>query len=290
MSSIKKAVKRVFRPIKKIAKKIAKPALIIGATLFTAGIVSGGFTAFSSVGAAGTLGGKINAFMGAVGETIGKGASALTGGLFGGGEAAAGATSAAGGVSKAGAAVGKAAFEESIYGTSLKVAAETTSGGFLQGALKALGNFAKTDAGKLVIAQGIMSGINAVAAGREARRKERRYDTSAVMGVQRRGSGGESSFDPSQYELTGPEGAGPMPSAEQYDPNRAIPPTPLLPQPQQYTATPAPAQNPSPAWGGPTQPVLPPQNYEYDYRYMQGGYNTPGMGGGLLSPIPPNYG
>lgn len=271
MSSIKKAVKKVFRPVKKVLKKVAKPALIIGASLFTAGIISGGFAAFSSVSGATTLGGKINAFMGAVGETIGKGASALTGGLIGGPSS----------VSQ---------LAEQQVSTLPGAGGTVTQGGFLSGVTKALGSFVSTDVGKMIVAQGVMNGIQSYAAGREARRQERRYDESAVFGVRRRGSGGEGGMQPSDYQLTGIEGAGPPPSAEQYDPNRAIPSSPLLPQPQQYTAAPAPTQNPSLAFGGPTQPVLPAPNYDYDYRYMQGGYNTPGMGGGLLSPIPPNYG
>jgi hypothetical protein len=74
MSSIKRGVKKVFRGVKKVVKKIGKPALIIGASFLTAGLVAGGFAAFSGVS---TIGG----FFGAVGNTIGVGFQATMGSL-----------------------------------------------------------------------------------------------------------------------------------------------------------------------------------------------------------------
>lgn len=276
--SIKKAFKKVFKPIKKVMKKIAKPALMIGATLFTSGIVSGGFGAFSSVGAAGSLGSKIGAFMGAVGKTIGQGATALTGGLFGGGAQSGGAT-----ISDLASQEGMGALQSSLNalpGAGGTVTQGGGGGGFLGNVMGALKNFGSTDTGKMIIAQGIMGGIQSYAEGRERRRQEKRYDKQAVFGVRRRGSKGENPYQAPDLDL-GTSQSGSVPS-----------PNPYMPEVPNYNAppaTPAPTQNPSPAWTGPA-PYLPPQQYEYNYNYQNYGQQGPGLIGGMITPIGPNYG
>lgn len=75
MKFLKKAVKKVFKPIKKFAKsKLGKIALTVGATFFTAGLGTVGFGAFK--GAQGVAG-----ILGAVGKTTAAGAQGLLGAL-----------------------------------------------------------------------------------------------------------------------------------------------------------------------------------------------------------------
>ena len=103
MSFIKKAVKKIFKVVKKIVKsKIFKIVAIAALSFFTAGIASGlGFSAFSGVS---TIGG----FFGAVGSTISAGFTATVGSLFG----------AAGGGGAGGAAAGAVGADGMIVGTA----------------------------------------------------------------------------------------------------------------------------------------------------------------------------
>jgi len=108
MSFVGKALKKVFKVVKKVVKsKWFKIALIIAASVFTAGVAAGGFAAFSGVS---TVGG----FFGAVGTTMGTGYSAIIGAVGLGGAAAApvgagasgaAATTAAGSIGTTGAAI-----------------------------------------------------------------------------------------------------------------------------------------------------------------------------------------
>lgn len=71
MSFVKKAVKKVFKFVKRVVKsKVFKIVAIAALTFFTAGVAAGGFAAFS--GASGLSG-----FFTAVGQTIATGASSL---------------------------------------------------------------------------------------------------------------------------------------------------------------------------------------------------------------------
>jgi hypothetical protein len=87
MSFVAKAVKKVFKGVKKVVSKAVsftkrlfknkwfRIAVVIAATVFTAGIASaGGFAAFSGVN-------SIGGFMSAVGSTMSTGWSAIVGGL-----------------------------------------------------------------------------------------------------------------------------------------------------------------------------------------------------------------
>jgi hypothetical protein len=98
MSFISKAVKKVFAFGKKIVKGVKKAfgnkwfrtAALVGLSLFTAGIASGGFAAFGAAQNAAMAAGSssIGAFFSAVGTTVATGFSSVTGslgGLFGGG-------------------------------------------------------------------------------------------------------------------------------------------------------------------------------------------------------------
>lgn len=88
MSGVVKAVKKVFKPIVKVVKKIAVPLLIAGAVILTGGAALGVLpavgTVLGSIGISGTLG---TVLTGAVtsagwGAVIGGATSALTGGSF----------------------------------------------------------------------------------------------------------------------------------------------------------------------------------------------------------------
>ena len=75
MKFLKKAIKKVFKPIKKFAKStLGKVALTVGATFFTAGLGTVGFGAFK--GAQGVAG-----ILGAVGKTVAAGAQGMLGAL-----------------------------------------------------------------------------------------------------------------------------------------------------------------------------------------------------------------
>ena len=253
--------------MKQVAKKFAKPALIIAGTLFTAGVAAGGFGAFS--GAQG-----IGGFMGAVGKTIASGASALTGGMIGGGAQAAGTSS----------MVGLGPLSNEAY-----AAATATQGrkGFLGNVLGAIGNFASTDTGKMVIAQGIMSGIQSYAAARQADQERKRFNKESVFGVQRQGSGGQSLLSAQLPDLAGPNQQ--MPSSDPYMPGAA--PQYQTPNSQQgllaqhLQPSQAPTSNLSPAWGGPQ--MMPIQgNYDMSYMFQNQGQNNNQQ----ITPILPNIG
>lgn len=113
MSFVKKAVKKVFRAVKKVGSffkralknKWVQTALLVGASFFTAGLAAGGgWAAFSSSMSAATAAGSssIGAFFSTVGSTIATGFSSVmssVGSLF-----KAGGTSTIGGTAGTGAA------------------------------------------------------------------------------------------------------------------------------------------------------------------------------------------
>lgn len=72
MSSIKRGVRKVFRGAKRVVRKIAKPALAVGAIYLTAGLATGAFSAAQ-------IGSSIGGFFKSVGATISNGASAIAG-------------------------------------------------------------------------------------------------------------------------------------------------------------------------------------------------------------------
>ena len=180
MSFVGKAVKKVFKTAGKVVSKVGsvakkvwgnkwgRLAIIIGLSVFTAGLASGGFAAFGASMSAASAGGAsgIGAFFSAVGTTMATGYGAITasvGGLFGGGAAAvpggAGVFSAA---SQAGALAGTA-------GTTLAgstVAAGVTSsaltggvGSILGGSALAGGGAAAAGAAGGGLASSIISGL-----------------------------------------------------------------------------------------------------------------------------------
>lgn len=75
MSFVKKAVKKVFKFVKRLVKnKVFQIVAIIALSVFTAGIAAGGFAAFSGVS-------SIGGFFTAVGQTMATGLSSITASL-----------------------------------------------------------------------------------------------------------------------------------------------------------------------------------------------------------------
>jgi len=225
MSFVKKAAKKVFKGAKKVVKKVWKPALIAGATLFTGGLAAGGFAAFSG---ATTLGG----FMGAVGQTMAVGGQAmlgslgLTSGVSGSLSAATGVAqgttlfngalaqglglsagvggSGAGGLIGAGgvgstpiAGVGSSGFAGGVTagaGTTLGAAAGTGSN-FIAGIGKTLGGLASGGIGKMALFQGISGGIQSFMASREAAKERKINRRRNFAGGPMRGGSAEGGFE-----------------------------------------------------------------------------------------------
>ena len=174
MSSIKRGVKKVFRGAKRVVRKIAKPALIVGAIYLTAGLATG----FAPVAAGSGLPG----FLSSVGTTIGNGAKALGGALgFGGAAAPEGFQTALRMASKV------------PFGSGAPAAAESAGilsgvGGFLSKAGKAFTSL--SDPVQTAILTGASNALQGAAARKEARRLERREDETGLFGARRRGGGG----------------------------------------------------------------------------------------------------
>jgi hypothetical protein len=173
MSFVGKAVKKVFKTAAKVRKKVGsiakkawgnkwiRLAIIVGASVFTAGLASGGFAAFSAASTA--AGGGIGGFFSAVGTTMATGYASITASvssLFGGAATTvpggAGVFSAA---SQAGALAG-------TTGTTLAgsaVAGGVTSGALTGGVGSVLGGTALAGGGAAAAAAtaggGIASGI-----------------------------------------------------------------------------------------------------------------------------------
>lgn len=120
MSFVKKAVKKVFKVVKKIVKsKIFKIVAIAALIFFTAGVAAGGFAAFAGVN---TVGG----FMVAAGQTIATGAAAITGGL--GMAGTSGALAAHGGAAATAAGLAGAPLGTALVGTVANTAGVLAAG------------------------------------------------------------------------------------------------------------------------------------------------------------------
>lgn len=201
--SIGRGFKKVFRGVKKVIKKVAKPALIIGAVLMTAGLVTGGFAAFTA--ASGPLG-----FLKAAGQTMLAGGQSIAGSLgIGGGLS--GSLVAEGGAfaGMEGATLGSGVLAQSLGFSSGPTADALTRGaeklgpgpfstetlkeaGATKGVFSKLGSaFAGLgDLGQYAIIQGTLGGISSVMQGKAMRRQERREDAVGGFGTPSRGEGG----------------------------------------------------------------------------------------------------
>jgi len=179
MSSIKRGVRKVFRGAKRVVRKIAKPALVVGAIYLTAGLATG----FAPMAAGSGLPG----FLSSVGTTIGNGAKALGGALgFGGATAPA-----------VGAGNLPASLQAATYASAATPAATAAAqssgilsgvGGFLSKAGKAFTSL--SDPVQTAILTGASNALQGAAARKEARRLERREDETGLFGARRRGGGG----------------------------------------------------------------------------------------------------
>lgn len=212
MSFVAKAVKKVFKKVAKVTKKVVKSkwfkiAVIVGLSIFTAGVASGlGFSAFAGVSSVGS-------FFGAVGTTMSAGWTSIVGGLTAmsgtTGAAATTATTANAGVSSgmgilsgtgSAAAAGAATMPGSVLGAALPMAgtgaaaAGTSAGmaGLVTDAAIDVGskNFMSTAFGALtspnvggtMLRTGIASGINGYFRGKEREREEFYRENKTVWG------------------------------------------------------------------------------------------------------------
>ena len=226
MSAIKRGVKKVFRGVKRVIKKIPKEVWIAGAILLTGGLAAGGFAAFGAVGSATGMAAKTSAFFGAVGQTMAAGAQAIAGSIgVGSGITGTGMTSAFAGTAGQGATLGTGVLAQGLglsagpaaaaplaspvttapasrvgemlsgigiapqaASSAAAAAAPQATGGFLG---KAMGAFkGMSDIGQMAVVQGIFGGMQSMAEAREMRRQEKRADSLGIFGAQRRGGGG----------------------------------------------------------------------------------------------------
>lgn len=212
MSGVWKGVKKVFKKAVKVVKKYWKPIVAVALGVFTAGIATAGFAAFSGVS-------SVGGFMAAAGKTMAIGAQATMGSLgitqgvtagtasgvsglsagttLGTGKwatAVKGAIGSGGGSSAATSAKGVSGIPQAVQGAQAASSASQAAQGssFLAKMGGSLKSFAGTDTGKLMIAQGIMGGISNYMESKEARRQERRHDEETIWGAQRRGGEGGS--------------------------------------------------------------------------------------------------
>lgn len=177
MSGIKKAVKKVFRGAKRVLKKVAKPALILGATFFVSGLATGGFKGFSNL-----MQSNSNIFK-SVGETIAAGAQAI-GGMLGGEGLSQNLAD------KMGVSAGTTPFT-GAFGTALGFS-QTPANKILpsddtdnDGNTKPGGGFfsGMSDITKYSIANGLMTGFSSWAASEEAKKERRRQRRQSIFGV-----------------------------------------------------------------------------------------------------------
>jgi len=180
MSGIKKAVKKVFRGAKKVLKKVAKPALILGATFFVSGLATGGFKGFSNL-----MQSNSNIFK-SVGETIAAGAQAI-GGMLGGEGLSQNLAD------KMGVSAGTTPFT-GAFGTALGFSqtpaekgspSDGTGGTGNAGGTKPGGGFfsGMSDITKYSIANGLMTGFSSWAASEEAAKERKRQRRQSIFGV-----------------------------------------------------------------------------------------------------------
>lgn len=202
MSTIKKGFKKLYRGVKKVIKKIPKPVLIIGATLLTAGLATPGVFAGigSSMASATGVMAKTGAFFKGVGTALATGASTIGSALgFGGAAGATGPMAGLGPLSNSAYATATGVSSTSLAGlgggaANLWAAGGTAlkSSGFMGTVMGALGNMTKGTVGQMMLAQGIMGGIQSYQQAREVERQEKRFDQEYVWGTQRRGGTGEN--------------------------------------------------------------------------------------------------
>lgn len=248
--SIGRGIKKVFRGAKKVVKKVAKPALIIGAVLMTAGLATGGFAAFSA--ASGPLG-----FLKAAGQTMLAGGQSIAGSL-GIGSGLSGSLVAEGGAfaGMEGATLGSGVLSQSLGLSSGPTTDALTRGAerlgpgpfsteTLKEAGAAKGIFGKLgssfaglgDLGQYAIIQGTLGGISSVMQGKEMRRQEKRADEVGMFGVPMKGDPAYSSEQLaeifSQYRLNPAGGSYTPPPVPDVDTG----PTPRRPRRDQDEST-----------------------------------------------------
>ena len=212
MSFVAKGVKKVFKKVAKVAKKVVKSkwfkiAVIVGLSIFTAGVASGlGFGAFAGVS-------SVGGFFGAVGTTMSAGWTSIVGGLSAmsgtTATAATTATTANAGVSSGmgilsgtgnalaaaaapmpgsviGAALPMAGTGTAVAGTTLPMAGlvkdaaiDTGSKNWLSTAFGAL---TSDSIGGTMLRTGIASGINGYFRGKEREREEYYRENKTIWG------------------------------------------------------------------------------------------------------------
>ena len=199
MSGIKKAVKKVFRGAKKVLKKVAKPALIIGGTFFASGLALGGFKGFTS------LMESSGSIFSAVGKTMAAGAQAI-GGALGIGEGVSAELLGDMGLAE-GTTLGSGAFAQTLgFGTpetassrigpgnlpdylksqgmetaAKEVGKEQVSGGVLG---RIFGGINKlSDPAQTALFTGISTGLSAWAQSEEAEKERKRQRRRGIFGV-----------------------------------------------------------------------------------------------------------
>jgi hypothetical protein len=234
MSFVGKAVKKVFKVSKKIwstAGKVARKAwgnkwvriaAIVGLSVFTAGIATGGFAAFGAASAA--AGGGVSGFFSAVGTTMATGWGSITasvGGLFGAAPAGTGGiiggtgtTVVSGGagpsVGAIGGLFGSSSLPSSAIGAGTTNPA-TAGGGILGFGKRLVSSIFSPTTGGAFMRSAIAGGIMSYAKAKEWD-KERAYkDQATVYGG--RAFGGKEEL---------PEGFIKKPLAGNADPNKSV--------------------------------------------------------------------
>lgn len=201
MSGIKKAGKKIFRGAKKVIKKIAKPALIIGGAFFASGLALGGFSGFGQLM-------NNSGIFGAVGKTMAAGAQAIGGalGLTEGvssellgqmgleegttlGSGALANTLGFGTPSAPSARVGAGNLDQSLRASTYakdsvlkevtKESAKRT--GFLGRVFGSIGKL--SDPAQMALFQGVSTGIQAYAQSEEAKKERKRQRKLPIFGV-----------------------------------------------------------------------------------------------------------
>lgn len=250
MSGIKKAVKKVFRGAKKVIKKVAKPALIIGGTFFASGLALGGFKGFTS------LMESSGSIFSAVGKTMAAGAQAI-GGALGIGEGVSSELIGEMGL-EAGTTLGSGALAQSLgfdtTGTEsivkdagkeaiLDKGKEEASRGFLGGIFGAINKW--SDPAQTALFTGLATGFSTWAQSEEAEKERKRLRRQGIFGVPM-GEEFGAGVSPEQMSLAVQQGFQAAPQFS-YPAPGAMPPIPQ-PSPQAYpnpytTAPPPPASS-----------------------------------------------
>lgn len=253
MSFVKKAVKKVFKVVKKVVKsKAFKIAAIVGLSLFTAGIAAGGFAGFSAAMSAASAAGAsgLGSFFSAVGTTTALGWSSTIGALATGTSATmqaaapvtgGGAVQELPGVSDALMAAGGA---PSMPGSAIMTpGTQQQSQNWIA---KAFGPLLSPGIGGDMLRGGLMAGIGGYFRGKERERQEFYYENRTVYGNKAFGSDGETMniLQPKKVYTSREEEnamlAGPTPKTD------PVGPAPVEPAPVQVANAPV-APTPQPA-------------------------------------------